>query len=491
MALQMSWQPNLQKRKNGAPPLGLKNLGNTCYLNSVLQCLTYTPPLANFCLLGQHTRLCRKKDGEDGKKECPFCILERRISRSLSIDGTIDAPAKIESSLRLFAEHFQWGRQEDAHEFLRYVIDACHNTCLKLLQVASSDKNRVGGREANTIVKQIFGGSLLSQSNTLLDALKRFFRPEILSGSNKYSCSSCKKLSEARKQISVLEAPNVLVIQLKRFEGIYGAKINKDITFEEGLVLSSFMCKASQDPHPEYDLFGSIVHSGYSSDSGHYYAYIKDHTGRWYCCNDACVSLSTAQTVLSEKVYILFYMRSNQKPKTRLEENRRKRTSVPSDHKPKPEITPKPSENGGGHCHEKASSKTTKDNNLSLKPQMRAVNSEEEAKRDDRPQSSSSVGDSCKRKAEAGLENYKEAIAAEVSRKLRSCGWADEVQEFMRDRKRICMESADRGDRIELKKLLVEEARKVFTARIPISVRQSLIEELKLLRLGKVTLEER
>lgn len=32
----------------------------------------------------------------------------------------------------------------------------------------------------------------------------------------------------------------------QRFEGIFGGKINRSVTFEEVLVLSSFMCKASQ-----------------------------------------------------------------------------------------------------------------------------------------------------------------------------------------------------------------------------------------------------
>ncbi|KAM1003945.1 hypothetical protein ACFX2C_004200 [Malus domestica] len=351
--LQMSWQPSLlsQKRKNGLPPLGLRNLGNSCYLNSVLQCLTYTPPLANFCLRKLHTSLCDSSDAER-KRDCPFCILEKRIVRSLSLDLSLDAPQKIQSCLGIFAEHFRGGRQEDAHEFLRYVIDACHNTCLRLMKLrrnaTASGKaangnvaNRIGNGEAatSTVVKEIFGGALQSQvkclscgtesnkvdeimdisldvlhSNSLKDALQRFFQPEILDGQNKYKCESCNKLVAARKQMSFLQAPNVLVIQLKRFEGILGGKIDKSISFEEILVLSGFMSKTSKDPRPEYKLFGTIVHSGFSPESGHYYAYIKDAIGRWYCCNDSFVSISTLQKVLSEKAYILFFSRTNQRP---------------------------------------------------------------------------------------------------------------------------------------------------------------------------------
>ena len=37
---------------------GLHNLGNTCFLNATVQCLTYTPPLANYLLSKEHSRAC-------------------------------------------------------------------------------------------------------------------------------------------------------------------------------------------------------------------------------------------------------------------------------------------------------------------------------------------------------------------------------------------------------------------------------------------------
>ncbi|KAF5187791.1 Ubiquitin carboxyl-terminal hydrolase [Thalictrum thalictroides] len=320
------------RRKASLPPLGLKNLGNTCYLNSVLQCLTYTPPLANYCLSNQpHSSICKSPP----PLNCPFCILEKRIFRSLTLDtpATVDSPLRIHNSLSIFSDQFQLYRQEDAHEFLRYVIDACHNSCLKLNKL-------VGDTSGETVVKDIFGGELRSQVKCLScggesnkndefmdisldlfqissvnDAMQRFFQPEVLNGTNKYKCDNCDKLVVAKKQMSILKAPNVLVIQLKRFEGILGGKIDRDIAFEECLVLSNYMSKESQDPHPEYSLFGTIVHAGHSPESGHYYAYIKDTMGRWYCCNDSFVSLTTLQEVLTQRVYILFFTRTNQRPR--------------------------------------------------------------------------------------------------------------------------------------------------------------------------------
>lgn len=51
--LKLQWE---SPRRVGA---GLANLGNTCFLNSVMQCLTYTAPLANHLLSGQHKSACK------------------------------------------------------------------------------------------------------------------------------------------------------------------------------------------------------------------------------------------------------------------------------------------------------------------------------------------------------------------------------------------------------------------------------------------------
>ncbi|KAK4439058.1 Ubiquitin carboxyl-terminal hydrolase 25 [Sesamum alatum] len=306
--LQMTWQPSLLKslkRKHGAPPLGLRNLGNTCYLNSVLQCLTYTPPLANFCLRFLHSSNCDFGAGKEKKGECPFCILEKRIARSLSIEAKLQQQQRGKSGIANGGDVSGTGET-----VVKEIFGGALQSQVKCLSC---------GAESNK-VDEIMDISLdILHSGSLKEALQKFFQPEVLDGNNKYKCDHCKEMVAARKQMSVLEAPNVLVIQLKRFEGMFGGKVDKPIAFDEILVLSSHMCKGSQDQHPEYNLFGTIVHSGFSPDSGHYYAYIKDAIGRWYCCNDSYVSVSTLQEVLSEKVYILFFSRTKQRPRTRVD----------------------------------------------------------------------------------------------------------------------------------------------------------------------------
>jgi hypothetical protein len=58
-------------------------------------------------------------------------------------------------------------------------------------------------------------------------------------------------------------------------------------------------------------LFGVLVHSGSSSNSGHYFSYVKTATGMWYEMDDDNVSPVSEKVVLKQKAYLLFYARRN------------------------------------------------------------------------------------------------------------------------------------------------------------------------------------
>lgn len=68
---------------------GLHNLGNTCFLNSTVQCLTYTPPLANYLLSKEHSRTCECSSGAPP----PSSSQHRKLSQSCN--------SWLESQLRL------------------------------------------------------------------------------------------------------------------------------------------------------------------------------------------------------------------------------------------------------------------------------------------------------------------------------------------------------------------------------------------------------
>ncbi|KAL2317638.1 hypothetical protein Fmac_031514 [Flemingia macrophylla] len=128
-----------------------------------------------------------------------------------------------------------------------------------------------------------------------------------------FSCisvlSRCKSYEKAKKKMTVLEAPNVLTIALKRFQSGKFGKLNKPIRFPEILDLAPFMSGTSD--LPIYRLYGAIVHldTMNAAFSGHYVSYVKNFQSRWFKVDDSVVTAVELESVLEKGAYMLFYAR--------------------------------------------------------------------------------------------------------------------------------------------------------------------------------------
>ncbi|XP_040411701.1 ubiquitin carboxyl-terminal hydrolase 38 isoform X1 [Cygnus olor] len=152
---------------------------------------------------------------------------------------------------------------------------------------------------------------------SVTDLLNYFLAPEILSGDNKYYCEKCASLQNAEKTMQIIEEPEYLILTLLRFSYDPKCHIRRKILDNVSLPLVlELPVKRATSPLPvvsggwsvdaevsdigenlakklkpsgadevscpqlvPYTLSSVVVHSGVSSESGHYYSYARNVTG--------------------------------------------------------------------------------------------------------------------------------------------------------------------------------------------------------------------
>lgn len=264
---------------------GLENFGSTCYINSVLQCLTNCSPLREFLLNDKLSLCCGDTNF------CMICALRRHLINVKNNPGEVIKPTEIYTNLRSIAPHFRYDRQQDAHEFLSYVIDRMWNPnslhCLNSKQQSenkfAAPINLIFGSYVKTEITCLncknksftynqmmdFMLDITKNVKTLDSAIYNFIRPEVLS--NEYSCHCSKIKVNAKIENSISQLPKVITFQLKRFsfQNSQSIKIHSSVSYPEILNLSPFLEVPTREPM-RYSLTGVIVHSGPSTNTGHY-----------------------------------------------------------------------------------------------------------------------------------------------------------------------------------------------------------------------------
>ncbi|GAA5894494.1 uncharacterized protein JCM6883_002119 [Sporobolomyces salmoneus] len=312
---------------------GLSNVGNTCFLNSALQCLLHTPPLVRY--LGTAGATGHPPDEKCGMKQkkgfCMTCAMRFLAKQSFGGGNgqrkSSYTPAIVVKNLKAIAKHLKHGRQEDSHEFLRFVIDGMQLSSLhgKSPKLSPTEKNQ-------NPIHQLFGGVLRSRvhctscehnsdtfdamldlsldlgnrASSVKEGLDNLVRVDHLRGQNKYRCEKCKKLVNAEKQFTIEKAPLVLTIHLKRFTPT-GRKVSGLINYPETLNLKGYMSDSSLSP--SYKLYALILHSGGGPHSGHYTAFVRSASGKWFDMNDDMVSAVNGVPLSQKNAYCLFYVK--------------------------------------------------------------------------------------------------------------------------------------------------------------------------------------
>ncbi|XP_063223069.1 ubiquitin carboxyl-terminal hydrolase 3-like [Bacillus rossius redtenbacheri] len=352
--------------------VGLRNLGNTCFMNAVLHSLS---TIQEFCYYfkqlpsleagsrpGLATRRLYHSRSYCEINEAIMTEELRKVLVGLNQGGCKGAisPESLFLVIWKVVPRFRGYQQQDAHEFLRYMLDRLHTELLHLLPDFSLKDNPYISLEKSTssIVTTVFGGTLQSEvcclnctweskkhdpfldlsldipdkfqcqkkgkdgeetvpQCNIADCLTSFIEVEELAETELYYCNNCKSKQRSTKRFWIRRLPNVLCLHLKRFRwhNSFRTKIDTDVSFPvTALDMSQFVLSNLHETRRSgtgsnlYDLAAIIVHHGSGAGSGHYTAFaVKD--GQWFHFNDSTVRPTMGDVVAKCKPYILFYIR--------------------------------------------------------------------------------------------------------------------------------------------------------------------------------------
>ncbi|KAF5521773.1 Ubiquitin carboxyl-terminal hydrolase 34 [Colletotrichum aenigma] len=285
---------------------GLRNLSNTCYLNSLFTQLFMNTGFRKFMVDAVTDELQPQNLVAETQKLFAFMQGSARkfIDPSLLV-GCIktydDTPIDVHN-------------QMDVDEFYNLLFDRWEgqlNTVEEkqalrsfyggqlVQQVASKECDHISERlEPFSAIQCDIKGKL-----NLQDSLQAYVDGEIMQGDNKYKCSSCDRHVDAVKRACLKDIPDNLIFHLKRFDfnlrTLMRSKINDYFSFPTKIDMRPYTIDHLGSPSDSgeedmFELVGVLVHAG-TAESGHYYSYIRERpTGAsseaWFEFNDDVVS---------------------------------------------------------------------------------------------------------------------------------------------------------------------------------------------------------
>jgi ubiquitin carboxyl-terminal hydrolase 8 len=326
---------------------GLSNMGNTCYMNSVIQCLSNNLKMTKF-FLDYEKKL---KESKDGKKYEDFLMCYIILIREMWRENTVLKPTSLKKSINYNYPKYNNKKQHDAHELLLDILDMLHHsTHKKSLEFISdnSSSHYIKSRKAwkavfnnkNSYISDNFFGQMrkkfkcnvcqqsfyiyepfsclfLNLPNnsqyTISNLIKHNFKPDYINVICKRECNEyCideedKTNPEHKVSEKFFKLPETLILVIKRYNK-NNIKIRSELTIEEQINIEDY-CITNTEESVVYTLKSVIFHDGDTTDSGHYFSVVKYKTGYKVFDDTKIFGINDINTIDNTSSYILFYER--------------------------------------------------------------------------------------------------------------------------------------------------------------------------------------
>ena len=298
----VTYNEQVKKKVVRSAIVGLINKGNTCYINSCLQCLRTMP--------GFWSNLSSTPENQTPFVSSFLKIMSLLKTAKAAIDPSPFLRFLKQVLMKMGRTDFDLFQQQDAGEILSCVLN---ELCSESVQSSDSIKLHVKNTVCcnlclqSSITEDPLMILQLSVSSSIQNSIDLFLKPEELTENNLYFCNICASHQEAALEHEFTRLGDFLIIQLKRFVN-FSTFVTKDSksVFCNPLIKVPVVVDNEIITQKPYKLIGTVNHSG-DLNRGHYTAHILDpDLSVWIHCNDAAVVPSSKKPP-DNLCYILFY----------------------------------------------------------------------------------------------------------------------------------------------------------------------------------------